>query len=491
MHIVEVAAEFAPIAKAGGLGEVIVGLSRELTRTGHQVEVILPKYNFLTNTHLRRPKIELTDFPVTERGQSVSNTMWSATAEECSLRLLETAHPANYFSRGPIYGERDDASRFLYFSKAVIEYLKQKKEPIDILHLHDWHVAAMAPLLRTLHKEIPVRSIVLSIHNVEYQGHCSLSDLHAVGLTEASLLQTGSDEYNLLKGGIEYADAIVAVSPSYAKEIIMPSHGFGLDEALRKHQTKLHGILNGIDLTLWDPAKDPTLSKPYSSKDSSEKIAEAKQRNKESVANRYALDVKKGPWIGAITRLVPQKGPELIADGAALTAEQGGTFTLLGSCQIPELRHRFEELQQQHKGHTLIQLEYNEKLAHQLYSALDFLLVPSRFEPCGLTQMIAMRYGTIPIVHKTGGLQDTVFDPLDAKTPNGFVFKEWTKHALEHTVARAIKLSHEKSPLLTTLRKNGMQTDFGWEKRALEYVKLFQTLTGNLAKLTSINRPLA
>jgi starch synthase len=170
---------------------------------------------------------------------------------------------------------------------------------------------------------------------------------------------------------------------------------------------------------------------------------------------------------------VPQKGPEFIADGLAKTVHQGGSFLLLGSSSIPEIRARFEKLQHQHKDRIHVHLEHNEKLAHQAYAALDFLLVPSHFEPCGLTQMIAMRYGTLPIVHATGGLQDTVFDPSDAKHANGFVFKEWTLESFNQTMARVFKLWHEQSPQLKALQKQGMQTDFGWEKPAEQYLQLF------------------
>jgi starch synthase len=481
MHIVEVAAEFAPIAKAGGLGEVLVGLSRELTRVGHKVEVILPKYDFLAHVPLKRLKVEIANFSVQEGSRTVLNTMWSASSEDCSLRLLETHHPAAYFNRKNIYGEKDDIARLLYFSKAVVEYLKIKKEPIDVLHLHDWHVAAIAPLLRTLHQEtldLQVRKIVLSIHNVEYQGHCSASDLEAIGLKDIALLQTEPHQYNLLKGGIEFADAIVPVSPSYAQEILQDTHAFGLEKALRHNASKIHGILNGIDLQLWDPAKDTALTKHYSAKDSFEKIQAAKQLNRESIADRFALDATKRPWIGAITRLVPQKGPERLAEGLLQTIHHGGTFCLLGSSPISEIQARFEELKHLHKSQSLIHLEYNEKLAHQLYAALDFLLVPSHFEPCGLTQMIAMRYGAIPIVHATGGLKDTVFDLEDEKhknQANGFVFKEWSPESLHHTLERVFKSCREQSPTLETLMRHGMTADWGWEKPAQEYLKLFQS----------------
>src|SRR5438132_8505608 len=176
MKIVHIAAEFAPLAKAGGLGEMVVGLSRELTRKGHQVQVILPKYDFIDLSKLENLKIEWADF----KCQGFANAMWAATAQECDLRLLEARHPAGYFHRGSIYGFEDDVPRFLYFSRAALEYLKLKKEPIDVLHLHDWHVAICAPLVKDFLKELKVKKIVLSIHNIEYQGKCATADLDTI-----------------------------------------------------------------------------------------------------------------------------------------------------------------------------------------------------------------------------------------------------------------------------------------------------------------------
>jgi len=478
MRIVEVAMEFAPIAKVGGLGEVVVGLSRELTRLGHDVAVIIPKYDFI---HLDL-NLEIPDFVSFEHGNPVSNAMWSTEIEGCHLHLLEAHHPANYFNRGKIYGYEDDVSRFLYFSRAVVEYLKLQNEPIDVVHLHDWHVAAIAPMLKDL-SELNVKRIVLSIHNAEYQGKCAARDVEAVGLPASDKMQDNDPKYpktiNLLKTGIVYADAVVAVSPSYAQEILTPFAGYGLDPTFQQHKGKLSGILNGIDLELWNPSKDPHLSAKYTV----QQIAAAKRKNQQAVELRFGLQGQGKPWVGAVTRLVPQKGPGLIEEALQQAVHEGAVFALLGSSPVPGIQHRFEQLREKYKGHkqVLIHLEYDEALAHQLFASLDFHLVPSLFEPCGLTQMIALHYGTLPIVRATGGLKDTVFDLEDASVPenkrNGFVFEAPTHHALADTLRRALKFWHEEPTRYQSMIQHGMKLDFGWKTPAQQYLKVFQGLS--------------
>jgi len=250
MHIVHIAAEFAPLVKAGGLGEVLIGLSRALTSLGEKVDVIIPKYDLIPTNLLSNLQKEVPHFTAYEGSQEISNTMWSAQFENINLHLLEMHHPQKYFNRGEIYGFPDDVPRFLYFSKATVEYLKIKQLPIDILHLHDWHTAAIAPLIRD---SIKVHSIALSIHNLEHQGKCGIKDLEAIGLSGSALSKCHGadsrypDSYNTLKGGIESSDAIIPVSPTYAKEILTHQYGCGLDPILSKRKSHIYGILNGID----------------------------------------------------------------------------------------------------------------------------------------------------------------------------------------------------------------------------------------------------
>jgi starch synthase len=480
MRIVQLATEFAPIAKAGGLGEVILGLSRELKRTGHEIEIILPKYDFIDMKSLRSVNLEVPDFKCFEKGKPHANAMWAAECEGLSLHLLDARHPAGYFHRGKIYGCEDDTSRFLYYSRAAIEYLAPTHRPIDVLHLHDWPVAAAALFVRDLFK-LPVKTIVITIHNAAYQGKCAPWDLDYIGLnsklylTKEKLQDASHPELiNLLKGGLLYSDIITTVSPTYAKEILTPEMGYGLEPIFRERHARLHGILNGLDLKFWDPATDPLLSLPYKSGDAPEKILSAKAENRRSLAKRLNLPDTHRPWVGAITRLAHQKGPELIEVAIEETLRLGGTFLLLGSGSPPALQSHFEKLREKLKGKPIYFLfAYDEALAHQVYAALDFLVLPSLYEPCGLAQMIAMRYGTIPIARATGGHLDTIIDKK-----NGFLFPDFTAASEKEAIGRAVRLFKESPSSLSTLIQNGMARDWSWKNAAQEYARLFQkTLT--------------
>lgn len=482
MRIVQLAAEFAPIAKAGGLGEVVVGLSRELTRLRVEVEAIIPKYDFIDVRKLAGIKMDLPDFKCLEKGNQQTNTMWSATCEGVRLKLLEARHPSGYFHRGKIYGCEDDTARFIYFSRAVLEYLKIKAEPIDILHLHDWHVALAAVLARDLF-QLPIQSILLTIHNAEYQGKCATWDLDAIGLKGENYLvkEKLQDDnpanpklINLLKGGIVYANAVNAVSPTYAKEIMTAEMGDHLDATFRKYKAKLTGILNGLDLELWDPG--------YKAEDPIEAILKAKEASRDALRKQFGLSKNHRPWIGAITRLVAQKGPELLEEALRQTLRLGGVFVLLGSSPIPKMQAHFEDLKAKYAGNSqlLLHFAYDENLARRIYAALDFLIIPSLYEPCGLTQMIAMHYGTIPIARATGGHKDTIFDcenPLvEANRRNGFLFPNYSPASMTEGLERAVRLFKQNPALIQTLVRNGMRMDWSWKHPAQEYLQLYRKM---------------
>lgn len=469
MRIVHLAAEFAPIAKAGGLGEVLLGLSREQTKKGHDVDVILPKYDSMNLSQIRNLSLEVPDFQCLEN----KNAIWFCRYEECHLHLLDSRHPAGFFHRGKIYGFEDDVTRFAYFSRAALEYLSINPKPIDILHLHDWHVSLCAVLAKTLFKKVPIKAIVLSIHNIEYQGRCAGFDLDRVGMRDYSLLKDEQypDSFNLLKGGILFSDGIIPVSPSYAKEIFTKEGGLGLEKTLFQCRSKVRGILNGIDIDMWNPRKDPHLVANYDTHSLS--------RGKEVIRKGFKLDAKKRPWIGTVSRLVPQKGPELLEEAIETTLQLGGCFLLLGSSPIPDLQEHFNQLKKKYEGNRQVFLhyQYSDPLAHQIYAALDFLLVPSHFEPCGLTQMIGMLYGTVPIVRATGGLKDTVFDcdnpTITVQKRNGFSFPMATKDSMNETVKRGFDLFQKDPATFQALQKRGMESDFSWEKPTREYLKFY------------------
>lgn len=476
MKVVQLGVEFAPIAKVGGLGEVIQGLSRELTRQKVQVDVILPKYDFLDVRKLSKLKVEVPEFTCLGH----TNAMWSATCEGCSLHLLESS--TNYFRRGKIYGCEDDTARFLYFSRACLEYLKLKNEPIDILHLHDWHVAVCALLAKEIFS-LPIKAILLTIHNGEHQGRSAPWDLEAIGLKKHDLLQDDDPAHpkalNLLKGGIVYADWVNTVSPTYAKELLTAAIGGPLSKTFRKYKDKLSGFLNGIDQTTWDPSNDPNLPKPYAASSPLPEILAAKEAARTALRKRFSLPLTHRPWVGSITRLVPQKGPELIEHGLRQTLALGGSFLLLGSSPLPKIQKHFDKLKQEFVGspQALLHFEYDEELSHLLFAALDFLLVPSHFEPCGLTQLLAMRYGTLPIVRGTGGLKDTVFDEGAPHPQNGFVFRDLDPTALAATLQRAILLFQNEQEKCNALLIRDMRQDYSWTQLSKNYFNLFRNLT--------------
>ena len=381
MKIVHIASEFAPIAKAGGLGDVVAGLSKEQRRLGHDVEVIIPKYDTITEV----PEgVTLIDLP-------------------------------DDFSRGQIYGEPDDIDRFTRFCEAAADHLDNP----DIVHLHDWPTALIA-------KIVPFKT-VLTIHNAAYQGN--------------GLLQTG----------IENANALTTVSPTYAREILTPAFGCGLEDLLKKH--KPIGILNGIDTDYWNPATDPLLPHRYTA-------PEGKRLCKEALCTELNLP-KDPPLFAAICRLVDQKGPDLLFSGFEHILNRGGTAVLLGSSPDPALEEKFQAL-----AHPNMHLhfDFNESFAHRLYAGADYALIPSLFEPCGLTQLIAMRYGTVPIAHGVGGLADTV---IEGET--GFTFDKPEPALFNDALDRAIR---EKDHLA----QHGMALDVSWKKSAQEYLRVYSQL---------------
>ncbi|MEN9343637.1 MAG: hypothetical protein RLZZ453_424 [Chlamydiota bacterium] len=468
MHIIHVAPELAPIAKVGGLADVVYGLSKELKRLGHKVSIILPKYDCLDTSYLSNLKIHTPSFTVERPNSSSTNTLWEATLEGLSLFLIESHHPAHFFQRGSIYGGTDEVDRFLYFCQAVKEILSLISPSYDALHLHDWPTAALAAAFPSL----------LTIHNLHYQGKNSLSTLIRAGITlPPSFIQ--GDLLNLLKGGIESAHLVTTVSPQYALEIQTPEGSCGLQDTLSSCREKIHGVLNGIDSQFWNPASDRYLPFHYTT----QQLPAGKEQNKKALFEDLNLEYEKNsPLVTAIARLVPQKSPHLIKHGLRRTLEKGGRFILLGSSPIPEIQKEFEQLQQElnlgKKGRILMQSD--EELAHRIYAASDIFLIPSLFEPCGLTQMIAMRYGTIPVARKTGGLANTVFDidtsPLPENERNGFTFDFPDAQGLDWALLRALKCYQENKKRWQALLQTCAAYDFSWSIPTKDYLKLYSQL---------------
>jgi starch synthase len=496
MYIAHLSTELNPIAKVGGLADVVYGLSKQLVKNNHQVEIYLPKYDCIDYGGLRNLKVEYRELWSYEGPYRFNNTIWSAEVENLKIFLLEPHHPSYYFSRGFIYGAPDDNDRFIYFSRAVLEYLYKSGKRPDILHLHDWPTALAAPLYRDMYIPLGLRvgGTVLTLHNMEHQGKCAVFNLTKSGLRGEVYLvpEKMQDTYdkhtiNLLKGGIVYSDAITTVSPAYEKEIKTAAGGCGLDKTLVEYEKKLKGILNGIDETFWNPETDVHLVKHYPahppfSKEKMEQILQGKAENRKHVRTYFGLQEMPVPLVIAITRLVPQKGPELIRHALLRTLEKGGQFILLGSSGMTELQASFAEIKKNHpkRENFAFSYEHNEALAHLLFAAGDMIVIPSLFEPCGLTQMNGLRYGTVPIVRNTGGLSDTVFDLDTSSRPreerNGYSFDFPDADGVNWALDRALACYSNDPSRWQQIIQQGMTYDYSWAHTAPEYTALYQKI---------------
>ncbi|XP_050368362.1 probable starch synthase 4, chloroplastic/amyloplastic isoform X1 [Argentina anserina] len=494
LHVVHIAAEMAPIAKwsfilqVGGLGDVVAGLSKALQKKGHLVEIILPKYDCMEYDRVR--DLRALDVAVESYfdGRLYKNKIWVGTVEGLPVYFIEPLHPDKLFWRGQFYGERDDFKRFSFFSRAALELLFQAGKKPDIIHCHDWQTAFVAPLYWDLYapKGLNSARICFTCHNFEYQGTAPASDLASCGLDVAQLnrpdrMQDNSahDRINPVKGAVVFSNIVTTVSPTYAQEVRTAEGGRGLHSTLNFHAKKFIGILNGIDADAWNPATDGYLKVQYSAND-----LEGKAENKEALRKSLGLssaDVRR-PLVGCITRLVPQKGVHLIRHAIYRTLELGGQFVLLGSSPVHHIQKEFEAIANHFENHDHIRLilKYDETISHSIFAASDMFIVPSIFEPCGLTQMIAMRYGSIPMARKTGGLNDSVFDVDDDTIPlqfrNGYSFLSPDEQELNGALERAFRHYLSNPESWRQLVQKDMNIDFSWDTSAAQYEELYSKL---------------
>lgn len=481
MYIVQIASEMAPIAKVGGLADVMMGLSRELKWKGLNVEIVIPKYDCLDTRGLQQAVFR-TDVRSYFNGGLHENTIWKGRMNgDLSMTLIESHHHDQFFNRGCIYGCHDDVDRFLYFSRAVCDYLLQEGVPPDVMHIHDWPTACIAFLIRdgSFRKFFEKTKVVFTIHNMEYQGRCSTSDIEKIGVLGAHydspvrLQDEFSPCLNLLKGGIVFSDKTITVSPTYAKEVLFPEGGKGLQGVLLENSDKFCGILNGVDYSYWNPEVDPHIYQLYT-----KNTLSVKKENKSRLLEDLKMAKSENrPLVCAITRLVQQKGIELIKHAIYRTLEKGGQFILLGTAPDPQIHWEFSELQEElmHNDNVKIFLHHEETLAHRIFAASDIFIVPSIFEPCGLTQIIAMKYGAIPVVRKTGGLADTVFD-VDTKPfekANGFVFETKDYKGMDYGLDRALEMFTDDQKTWKKLMLQAMSCDYSWNKPATRYIEMY------------------
>jgi len=472
MKILMVASEALPFAKTGGLADVLGSLPVALARLGHEVDVVIPRYRGVPvgDTPVR--------FPVT-LGPIVSEVTVSLV-DQAGVRFVLVDHPG-YFDREYLYGIAghdypDNAERFAFLCQAALEWSRVADTRYDVLHAHDWQTGLLPLLAARQRRTTPPPPTVFTIHNLAYQGVFDASWLMRLGLGWELMHVEGIEFWgriSYLKAGIMFSRMITTVSPRYAQEIQTPQLGFGFDGILRARSRDLVGILNGIDYDQWDPGHDPHLPQPFQASNLEGKAA-AKRRVLERYGFRVSDELMRRPLVGMISRLVDQKGFDLLAALADELPRLDATFVLLGTGE-----RRYEDLwlalTARYPGTIRANIGFDEGLAHLVEGGADLFLMPSRFEPCGLNQMYSLRYGTLPLVRATGGLYDTVrnFDPRTGDG-TGFTFDEYSPQALLNTLRWALGLYADRQTW-QRLQQAAMRQDYSWTASAREYVKVYES----------------
>jgi starch synthase len=484
MYIIMVTSECAPVAKVGGLADVIFGLGRELELRGNTVEIILPKYDCLRYDQIGDLHEVYHDLWVPWCGGAIHCSVWFGWVHGRRCFFIDPHSQDSFFNRGHFYGSWDDVTRFAFFSKATLEFLLKSNKRPDIIHCHDWQTALVSVLLYESYQHGGMYSqrVCFTIHNFMHQGMAGDYVLWATGLNRPEhffhydRLRDNANPFalNLMKGGIVYANFVTTVSPQHAWEAMYTEQGYGLGHTLYLHQHKFGGILNGVDYDIWNPEIDPLLPCRYTS----DNVA-AKYGNKEALRNRLWLRQDFKPLVAYIGRLDRQKGVDLIRHALFYSIWNGAQFVLLGSSPDPDINNYFWHLKQHLNDNPDCHLEigFNEELAHLIYAGADMVVVPSLFEPCGLTQMMALRYGSVPIVRAVGGLMDTVFDRDYSSRPpearNGYVFQQANEGALESAMHRAFGLWYHYPQEFRQLLINGMRYDYSWNRPAQDYLNIY------------------
>ena len=479
LRVLQVAAEVTPFAKTGGLGDVVAGLSRFLARTGHDARIFLPFYSHLAKEQERYAPVDfIQDVSVQLGPRRFTYSVLTTPLPDSEVNVYFIDCP-EAFGHGAIYhGDRTDALRFALLTVAAFECAQRMAWPPDIVHCHDWHTA-LAPIYRRAYLDwdrlFERTKTVLTIHNLGFQGIVDLSQLADLGLERhALLLDLSPGHLNFLRNGILHADVVTAVSRTYAREIQTPEKGFGLDGLLRARAGSFIGIVNGVDYGEWNPETDPFIPHHYSARDLTAKAA-----MKRALLLSIGMDEETAaPVIGVVSRLTRQKGFD-VAFGVLpeLLARHDVRVVALGSGE-PRYEQFFRVLHGQFPGKAYFYQGFNNDLAHWIEAGADLFLMPSRFEPCGLNQMYSLRYGTPPVVHKTGGLADTVeqFDPATGEG-TGFLFDHFDSEGFRWALDLALDCySHWET--WQRLMRNGMAKDFSWEVQGKEYVELYERLVG-------------
>ncbi|KAG8376309.1 hypothetical protein BUALT_Bualt09G0049900 [Buddleja alternifolia] len=520
MHIVHVTAEMAPIAKVGGLGDVVTGLARACLTRGHKVDVFIPFYECIKKQHINGLAF-ISTYKSYHEGNWVPTNVYQGVVSGINVVFIE---PSNHFFKGSnVYGgSYNELEAYLFFSRASLEWLQVTATQPDIIHVHEWQTGGLPLLYWDMYHYLSLKKprIVLTIHNMEHYGECGQEQLGKCGL-DGSLYATAEkavddrtighnpERLSLLKGGIVYSNVVVTVSPTYLKETLCSGWLAG---TLIRHRDKYLGILNGIDTAMWNPATDVFLPAKFDGNSSVHKIVanrvEGKKICKHFVQRGLGLapegpdyDPDNVPLVVCITRLVAQKGLHLITNAINYVKELGGQLVILGKAPDARVEREFEGLAKLHNKDSSIRilLMYSigaippikqptsllwcglcsEELSHMLYAAADIVLVPSIYEPCGLAQMIGMRYGAVPVVRKTGGLADTVFDMDDQLQPelaNGFVFEGIDEGSFIWALDRAFAYYRGKPNEWKDIVRKVMQMDNSWNNTAGKYIDVYNSV---------------
>jgi starch synthase len=481
MKIVILSSEATPFAKTGGLADVAGALPKFLSKLGLEVRLVMPLYREVRTRNLPLDRV-LEDHPLDWGGRSEKFSVWQGSADSSFAFFIEKDE---WYDRDYLYGTPggdypDNGQRFSFYSKAALETLQALDFAPDIIHGHDWQSAMALAILKFIHQGNrffkDTRSL-FTIHNLAYQGLFDKSILAEIGLPDSLFTIDGVEFFgkvNFLKAGILYATAVNTVSPRYSREIQTPEFGHGLDGLLRTRNDVLSGILNGADYSAWDPSRDPFLKARYGPSS-----FEGKADCKNDLLETFGLPLsrKDAPVIGMVSRLAGQKGLDILVGALEGLFRLGVTLIILGTGE-EKIQEALIAARERYPSFFGLKIAFDDQIAHKIMAGCDMLLIPSRYEPCGLTQMYSFKYGTIPLVRATGGLDDSVREfHADNGQGNGFKFEDYSARALLDAVRRAIK-AYDHKPSWDRLVQNAMAEDFSWDRSAREYLSLFKKIAG-------------
>ena len=485
MFVVMITPELAPVAKVGGLADVVFGLSRELELRGHAVELILPKYDSMRYDHIWGLSKAYENLMVPWFGGHIVATVWFGFVHGRKCFFIDPHSQDDFFNRGTVYGHNDDVMRFAFFCRAALEFMFKTGKNPEIIHCHDWQTALVPVLLYEIYAGLGMSHsrVCFTIHNFKHQGTTGKHMLEAAGLNRPEYyfhhdrLRDNHNPYalNLMKGGIVYSNFVTTVSPRHAWEAKDGGQGHGLEPTLHLHNYKFGGVINGLDYEMFNPETDTHIPVQFNTESVGKKYD-----NKRALRQRLLLADNEKPIVAFIGRLDHQKGLDLVRHSIFYSLNNRAQFVLLGNSPEPSINEHFLGVKRYFNDNPDCHLEvgYDEELAHLIYAGADLMMVPSRFEPCGLTQIIAMSYGTVPVVRSVGGLADTVFDKDYSDRPlserNGYVFHDPDNAGVESALARALGCYYDFPDHFRNLMLNGMRADRSWNLPGQDYLNIYE-----------------